>query len=33
MAQCIYRSMPNSYQWIECLTRSTLVPVIFFMLN
>jgi hypothetical protein len=29
MAQCIYRHLPNFYQWIERLASSTLVPAIF----
>jgi hypothetical protein len=29
MAQCIYRLMPNVYQWIERLASNTLVPVVF----
>jgi len=29
MAQCIYRHMPNVYQWIERLALNTLVPIVF----
>jgi hypothetical protein len=29
MAQCIYRHMPNLYQWIERLALNTLVPIVF----